>query len=353
MPRPAILACLLHASAALPCAAETLLLVPDTGADRIWAFDAHDGSIVSNNYIPADGRMKQVMQVVQLPGGTIVMSDPGTSQSCDAGDGLREYTPCGQFIRNIATTAEGICNPEGICVAFGKVWVVRLYEPTQEVDPGRSALWTFEFDGTGLQEACAPAVLNKPWAVLPFGSELLVSDSTDDNIERLTPACAAGTPFIDSDGVSSINFPQQMALLPDGSVAVASFSAPSGLHFFTAQGSFQFQHAGVIAPRGVHPLGNGEVLYTGGTRVMAFDPKTLVEREIINQAGASFRWISPIERCPEDLDCTGSINGADLGILLGEWGSPGTADLNGSGLVDGADLGLLLSAWGGCSANPG
>jgi hypothetical protein len=46
------------------------------------------------------------------------------------------------------------------------------------------------------------------------------------------------------------------------------------------------------------------------------------------------------------------VNGADLGVLLGNWGSPGAGDLNGSGSVDGADLGLMLSAWGGCSANP-
>jgi hypothetical protein len=353
MSRPALLACLLHAAAALPCAAETLLLIPDTGADRIWAFSAWDGAIVSNNYIPSDGRMRQVMQIAQLPGGTIVMSDPGTSQSCDSGDGVREYTPCGQFIRTIASVADGLCNPEGICVAFGKVWVVRLYEPTQETEPGQSGLWSFEYDGTGLAEDCTAAVLGKPWAILPYGNELLVSDSADDNLELVTTDCTGLKPFIDSDGVTSINFPQQMTVLADGTFVVASFSQPSGLHFFSPQGDFYYSHGGAVAPRGAFQLGNGEVLYTGGTRVMAYNPDTYVERQIVNQVGASFRWIAPIERCTEDLDCSGAINGADLGVLLGNWGSPGDGDLNDSGSVDGADLGLLLSAWGGCSANPG
>ncbi|MCA9284826.1 MAG: esterase-like activity of phytase family protein [Phycisphaerales bacterium] len=46
-----------------------------------------------------------------------------------------------------------------------------------------------------------------------------------------------------------------------------------------------------------------------------------------------------------DLDGDGLVNGADLGLLLSQWGGPGTADLNGNGIVDGADLGLLLAAW--------
>lgn len=52
--------------------------------------------------------------------------------------------------------------------------------------------------------------------------------------------------------------------------------------------------------------------------------------------------------CPADLDHSGAVNGADLGLLLSNWGGSGTGDLNGDGTVNGADLGLLLSAWGPC-----
>lgn len=48
-----------------------------------------------------------------------------------------------------------------------------------------------------------------------------------------------------------------------------------------------------------------------------------------------------------DLDCNGMVDGADLGVLLGAWGSGvSPADLNGDGVVDGADLGVMLGAWG-------
>jgi hypothetical protein len=50
-----------------------------------------------------------------------------------------------------------------------------------------------------------------------------------------------------------------------------------------------------------------------------------------------------------DLNCDGTVTGADLGLLLGAWGTSGAgvgADLNGDGQVTGSDLGLLLGEWG-------
>ncbi|HMN95345.1 MAG TPA: S8 family serine peptidase [Phycisphaerales bacterium] len=52
--------------------------------------------------------------------------------------------------------------------------------------------------------------------------------------------------------------------------------------------------------------------------------------------------------CLTDLNGDGTTNGADLGILLSQWGTAGSADLDGNGIVNGADLGLMLAAWGGC-----
>ncbi|MDZ4754719.1 MAG: hypothetical protein SGJ11_09505 [Phycisphaerae bacterium] len=46
-----------------------------------------------------------------------------------------------------------------------------------------------------------------------------------------------------------------------------------------------------------------------------------------------------------DLDGSGAVDGADLAILLGQWGTAGSADLDGDGLVGVADLAILLGAW--------
>ena len=53
--------------------------------------------------------------------------------------------------------------------------------------------------------------------------------------------------------------------------------------------------------------------------------------------------------CLGDLNQDGRVDGADMGLMLGSWGTsdPG-ADLDGDGDVDGADLGLLLGTWGLC-----
>jgi hypothetical protein len=57
--------------------------------------------------------------------------------------------------------------------------------------------------------------------------------------------------------------------------------------------------------------------------------------------------------CIADLFGDGIVNGADLGILLANWGACGTgtcaADLNGDGQVNGADLGIVLAGWGLCA----
>jgi len=54
---------------------------------------------------------------------------------------------------------------------------------------------------------------------------------------------------------------------------------------------------------------------------------------------------------PGDLNGDGVVDGADLLILLSQWGVCGDpndcpADLNGDGVVDGADLLILLGNWG-------
>jgi choice-of-anchor B domain-containing protein len=53
--------------------------------------------------------------------------------------------------------------------------------------------------------------------------------------------------------------------------------------------------------------------------------------------------------CVGDVNLDGEVNGADLGLVLIDWGQASDrSDLDGSGVVNGADLGLLLNGWGPC-----
>lgn len=52
---------------------------------------------------------------------------------------------------------------------------------------------------------------------------------------------------------------------------------------------------------------------------------------------------------PADLNGDGTVNGADLGFLLANWGPCGAScqgDFNDDGVVNGSDLGFLLAGWG-------
>ncbi len=60
--------------------------------------------------------------------------------------------------------------------------------------------------------------------------------------------------------------------------------------------------------------------------------------------------VEDIVPCVADLNGDGKVDGADLGLLLADWGPCAgcLADIAPNGAVDGADLGLLLAAWGPC-----
>ncbi len=95
------------------------------------------------------------------------------------------------------------------------------------------------------------------------------------------------------------------------------------------------------------------------TWITSFGEDNEGEVYIVSNEGAIFRIIpadgdpQPCPDCPGDLTGDGMVGGADLGVLLSEWGDcldpdDCPADLDGDGAVGGADLGILLSAWGEC-----
>ncbi len=72
----------------------------------------------------------------------------------------------------------------------------------------------------------------------------------------------------------------------------------------------------------------------------------------LGNIGTVFLNMTPIGSatpCPADLDGSGSVDAADLAIVLGSWGSAGATDLDGDGDTAGGDLAVLLGSWGSCS----
>ncbi|MDZ4831200.1 MAG: hypothetical protein SGJ09_13515 [Phycisphaerae bacterium] len=92
------------------------------------------------------------------------------------------------------------------------------------------------------------------------------------------------------------------------------------------------------------PLDLPTILPPGGTAHLLFSGAI---SSITVGAGvdASFFADAVPQLNPADLNGDGIVGAADLGILLGAWGTSGPGDLSGDGVVGPADLGILLGAW--------
>jgi hypothetical protein len=63
--------------------------------------------------------------------------------------------------------------------------------------------------------------------------------------------------------------------------------------------------------------------------------------------GTSNAAVVRFNTCIGDLNGDRKVDGADVGLLLGAWGTS-QYDRDGDGVVNGQDLGLLLGSWGAC-----
>ncbi|MFO0875014.1 MAG: CHRD domain-containing protein [Phycisphaerales bacterium] len=104
-----------------------------------------------------------------------------------------------------------------------------------------------------------------------------------------------------------------------------------------------------IGPGGLVSIGAGRVEIVGSLILAGvMQPPGLYGDATPGIDGGGF--IKVPAPCPADLNDDGTVDGADLGAMLAQWGATGmsSADLNDDGVVDGADLGALLAAWGPC-----
>lgn len=333
--------------------AQEILLIPDSGLDKVWSFSPVDGALLSDAFIPPDGILSQPIQIAESGNGTLLVTD-------EVANSLFEYSMSGTYLRTLIGTIHGTVGLYGVCVHDGYAYVT---QPSSTTAASRR-VWRVKTDGSAAPEVwldCA-ALGIAPRGIVRWQSKgfdgFLLGDSEGDNLIRVALDGTIVSNFVDSDGITGIDFPQQIHKLPDGGCLVAGFTAPSGLYTYDASGTTLAIELGVfVAPRGVHVLGNGEFLYTGGTRVQAWNQFFQTDREIVNSdpPGApfsSFRWITKVTLqappCPADIDGSGFVDGADLASLLTNWGAAGTGDVNGNGEVDAADLAVVLGAWGAC-----
>ena len=322
---------------------QDLLLIPDSGPvlGKIWAFRASDGSLVSNQFVPPDARLVQPIQVIDSGRSTLLITDETLKV-------VYEYSPIGTYIRTVASGLDGAF---GVCMKDGFAYVTSGFSNNLG-----GKIYKIGLDGQAPEVFSDWAGIGDPRGIIPYGTGFLVGNSTDDDLELVGSTGSVNPlPFFDSDGVSSINFPQQLVDLGGGNVMAVGFSAPWGLYLFDSGG---LNYASYRAPevflscRGGAILDSGEYLYTGGTRVDKFSTKNYVTVNIVNQTGGSFRWVTrytPPPPCVADINPDWTVDALDLAAILGAWGTANAAaDLDQDGTVGASDLAVVLSAWGPC-----
>lgn len=268
------LASIVPAALLAAAASGQVLLIPDSGADKVWAFDPFDGSVISNNLIPNHPSLTQPINAIDSGRGTFLVTD-------ETSDTVLEFNAFGGFIGTFADASDGIDGPNGLTLFEGKVYVASNVN-------GRIV----RLDGDGSNATNWATNVGTPRDIAFRGNDALITESAGDDIVRYNLDGTFNSIWHNSDGASGIDFPQQIQIEPTGGALVAGFTPPLGLYTFDGNGNQVQAFTNLItSPRGVYRLGNGKILYAGGTRVRIYDPATQTEQDIVNVGGASFRYI--------------------------------------------------------------
>lgn len=105
-----------------------------------------------------------------------------------------------------------------------------------------------------------------------------------------------------------------------------------------------------VSPRDLAPwIGTGTIVLSATAQLTVLEsPPDVIEwfagGEVTYRVTYDF---DPVVPCPADLDGSGSVDSADLTILLSAW-KTAAGDITGDGTTDAEDLTALLAAWGAC-----
>jgi hypothetical protein len=273
---------------------DTLVLVPDSQADRIMLLDYTNGDIVDENFIPANpGNLSTPVKAQQHPAGFITVSD-------QIEDAVLSFDSSGTFL-GIFAPAGGVNNAildnaRGHAYLPNKHLVVCNFA-------GGNAHAVVEFDSVGnyVGNFIAPGSggLESPWDMLLRTSDLLVSASGTDAVLQYD----LNGNFIDIFA-ANLNFPRQIIEFPDGRVGVANFSpgSQSGIYIYSADGDTLIDFINTIGSnRGLLLLKNGNLLTSNATGIWEIDIHSgAVVDSIINISGQHFGlYIVPQSGLPE------------------------------------------------------
>ena len=287
-----------------PLLAQDLLLIPDSGSDRVWAFSALDGSLVDDVFITDPGTSGGV-DVFNRPIEVLVGAAGELYVTDQFADVVSEFTSDGAFVGVFSLggvrDTDVMDNIRGghvltIGPDAGDVLVTNSGRTNDLVISQKNVKRFDPVDGSELDDFAFNRYggIRGPFDVCEFMGEVLVADEGQDKIVRYTPGGTFNERFTSAFDYPQLDFPQQMFATGDGTLLVCSFSAGFILEF-DASGALvgQYDPGTLELYRGVHELDNGNLLVTTTTGVFEVTRTGLVVET--EAAGSEFRYITRVE----------------------------------------------------------
>ena len=262
-------------------ASDTLLLVPESSTDQVYAFDPQTGDLVDAAFFPSNsGNLSTPIHILSYSDTILTISD-------QLADVVQSFDSSGVFLGTLAPA--GGVNTAIIDNARGHAYHPVTHNLLVTVAGGANTNTVAEFDSAGNYlgnfVAAGDGGLNSPWSILFRDEDVLVSGGSSNALHRYG---YDGT--FQSIFASGLSFPEQVSPLSGGRVAVANFTGGAVI-IYDSLGAIVNQVTALTGTRGVYELGNGNLLMTNGSGVHEIDPTANpLVRTVVS--GVSARFVS-------------------------------------------------------------
>lgn len=230
--------------------AQTYVMGVASTNDAVHLFDATTGALFQQNFIDLSAvgasTPKHAMQV----GNQIWVSD-------QIEDKIFRFDLTGAFMGEITGALDNI---KGMEVVGDKVWVTNA--GTNNGASGNSIVF---IDTTTYSVTGSATTVGSLFDLINYNGQVLGSNITNESIEVYDSSGVLVETFVSSDGVTGIDFPQQLFARGNGNVLAAGFSGPSGIYEYDVFGNSLGVVAGLDSgARGVLELLSGDIMWTDG-----------------------------------------------------------------------------------------
>lgn len=230
--------------------AQTYVMGVASTNDAVHLFDATTGALFQQNFIDLSAVGASTPKHALQVGNQIWVSD-------QIQDKIFRFDLAGAFQGEITGALDNI---KGMEVVGNQVWVTNAGS-----NNGASGNSIVFIDSTSYSITGSTATNGSLFDLINFNGQILGSNITNENLELYDLNGMYVSDFHTSDGVTGIDFGQQLATRMNGNVLAAGFSTPSGVYEYDVFGNSLGVIAGVDrGPRGVLELLSGDIMWTTG-----------------------------------------------------------------------------------------